>query len=89
MKPMNDYKTDDELISAVLNEMTPLERATHNAMTAAYMIGSYAVIAELVQQIKEVEELRDTMDLEERALLPLAESALYELICELPTYGDA
>jgi len=89
MEKMEDYLADDDLISEVLNAMTPLERAAHNAMTAAYMIGHYGTIAEVVKQVEEVEALRDTMDLEERALLPLAEAALYQLICELPTHGDA
>ena len=89
MEKMEDYLVNDDLISAVLDEMTPLERDTHNAMLSAYMIGSYGFMMDVIEQIKEVDALRDSTDLEDRSLLPMAEAALYQLICELPTQGDA
>jgi len=89
MEKMEDYLADEDLISAVLDEMTPLERDAHNAMLSVYMIGSYGFMMDVIEQIKEVDALRDSTDLEDRSLLPLAEAALYQLICELPTQGDA
>ena len=89
MEKMEDYLADEDLISAVLDEMTPLERDAHNAMLSAYMIGSYGFMMDVIEQIKEVDALRDSTDLEDRSLLPMAEAALYQLICELPTQGDA
>tara|TARA_R110000737_G_scaffold37271_1_gene57043 strand:- start:99 stop:368 length:270 start_codon:yes stop_codon:yes gene_type:complete len=89
MEKMEDYLADEDLISAVLDEMTPLERDAHNAMLSVYMIGSYGFMMDVIEQIKEVDALRDSTDLEDRSLLPMAEAALYQLICELPTQGDA
>ena len=89
MEKMEDYLADEDLISAVLDEMTPLERDAHNAMLSVYMIGSYGFMMDVIEQIKEVDALRNSTDLEDRSLLPLAEAALHQLICELPTQGDA
>ena len=88
MKTMNDFKTNEELLAEVLEEMTPLERATHKAMVSTYMLSHYGILQEVVEQIKEVELLKESSDLEERALLPLAEAGLVQLIRSLPTYGE-
>ena len=89
MKTMDDFKTDEELLAEVLEEMTPLERAIHDSMVSSYMVAHYGLLQEVVQQIKEVEMLKSTSDLEERALLPLAEAGLVQLIKTLPIYGEA
>ena len=89
MKTMDDFKTDEELLAEVLEGMTPLERAAHDSMVSSYMLSHYGLLEEVVQQVKEVEILKTSDDLEERALLPLAEAGLIQLIKALPTYGEA
>ena len=88
MRKMDDFKTEEQLVAEALEDMTPLERRIHDASVSAYMLSNYGLLIEVVQQIKEVEILRETMDLEDRALLPLAEAGLIQLITCLPVYGE-
>tara|TARA_R110002060_G_scaffold49061_1_gene60048 strand:- start:1345 stop:1614 length:270 start_codon:yes stop_codon:yes gene_type:complete len=89
MNTMDDFKTDEEIIAEALEAMTPMEQAIHNAMVGSYMLSQWCILQEVVTQIEEVEILKKTGDLEERALLPLAEASLIQLIKQLPTIGDA
>ena len=89
MEKMDDYKTDEQLLAEALEDMTPLERHIHSAMISAYSLANYGLLEEIHQQMQEVEMLRKTLDLEDRALLPLAEAALLQLIMSLPIVGDA
>jgi|TARA_R110000824_G_scaffold156092_1_gene328950 hypothetical protein len=89
MNTMDDFKTDEEELAKVLEDMTPLELATHNSMVSAFMISQYGLVEEVMQAIKEVEILKNTADLEERALLPFAEAELVQLIKSLPTFAEA
>jgi hypothetical protein len=85
---MNDDFAE-ETVEAILGRLTPLERATYDATMSAIMLSTYANLQEVVEQIGEVEILRSENDLEERALLPLAEAGLAELIGSLPIAGEA
>ena len=75
-------------MAEALEDMTPLERRIHDALVSAFMLANYGELVEVVQQIKEVEILRETMDLEDRSLLPLAEAGLIQLISCLPVFGE-
>lgn len=88
MKIMDEYKTDEELLAEALEDLTPLEHAIHGAVISSYRLSHYGLLQEIALQIKEVELLRGETDLEERALLPLAEAGLTQLILTLPTNGD-
>ncbi|MBP04557.1 MAG: hypothetical protein CMA72_07220 [Euryarchaeota archaeon] len=85
---MND-DLPEETVETILSRLTPLERATYDATMSAIMLSTYANLQEVVEQIDEVEILRNDSDLEERALLPLAEAGLIELISSLPIAGEA
>ena len=85
---MNDDSTE-ETVETILSRLTPLERATYDATMSAIMLSTYASLQEVAEQIGEVEILRSENDLEERALLPLAEAGLVELISTLPIAGEA
>ncbi len=85
---MNDDSTE-ETVETILSRLTPLERATYDATMSAIMLSTYASLQEVAEQIGEVEILRSENDLEERALLPLAEAGLIELISTLPIAGEA
>ena len=89
MVKMDDYKTNEEVMAEVLESMTPLEQAIHNATLSAYRIAHYVNLAEMVDHATAIATLEQTDDLEDRALLPLAESGLVQLIMLLPPYGDA
>jgi len=52
-------------------------------------VAMYKDLEEVAEQIDEVESLRSDTDLENRALLPLAEAGLIELIATLPFAGKA
>ena len=88
MKTMDEYKTEEELLAEALEGLTPLEHAIHGAMISSYRLSHYGLLQEVALQIKEVELLHEETDLEERALLPLAETGLVQLILALPTNGD-
>ena len=85
---MND-DFPEETVETILSRLTPLERATYDATMSAIMLSTYANLQEVAEQIEEVEILRNDSDLEERALLPLAEAGLVELIGSLPIAGEA
>jgi|ETNvirnome_6_100_1030635.scaffolds.fasta_scaffold11106_1 hypothetical protein len=90
MKPMsNEYEEYENYIASVIENMTPLERATHASNVTAYLMASYGQLAEYVQQILEFEELAHTCTAEEEKLLMSAELGLRELLKELPLYGEA
>ena len=89
MRKMDDYKTEEQLVAEALEDMTPLERRIHDAAVSAYMLATYGLLIEVAQQIEEVQVLRETMDLEDRALLPLAEAGLIQLISALPVFGES
>lgn len=85
---MKDDSTE-ETVETILSRLTPLERATYDATMSAIMLSTYASLQEVAEQIGEVEILRSENNLEERALLPLAEAGLVELISTLPIAGEA
>ena len=85
---MND-DFPEETVETILSRLTPLERATYDATMSAIMLSTYANLQEVAEQIEEVEILRNDSDLEERALLPLAEAGLVELIGSLPIAAEA
>ena len=85
---MKDDSTE-ETVETILSRLTPLERATYDATMSAIMLSTYASLQEVAEQIGEVEILRNENNLEERALLPLAEAGLVELISTLPIAGEA
>ena len=85
---MND-DFPEETVETILSRLTPLGRATYDATMSAIMLSTYANLQEVAEQIEEVEILRNDSDLEERALLPIAEAGLVELIGSLPIAGEA
>jgi hypothetical protein len=85
---MND-EMQEETVTSLLSQLTPLEQATYRATMTAIMLSMYGDLEEVAEQIDEVNVLRDDDDLENRALLPLAEAGLIELISTLPFAGKA
>lgn len=85
---MND-EMQEETVTSLLSQLTPLEQATYRATMTAIMLSMYGDLEEVAEQIDEVNVLRDDDDLENRALLPLAEAGLVELISTLPFAGKA
>jgi len=80
--------TEDEL-QGYLESMTPLELASHNARMSAWMLANFILLQDTAETIEEVSTLRESDDLEDRSLLPVAELSLTEMISALPSYGDA
>lgn len=80
--------SEDEL-QGYLDSMTPLELASHNARMSAWMLANFVLLQETVETIEEVDILRDSENIEERSLLPVAELSLSEMVMALPSYGDA
>lgn len=72
-----------------LDSLTPLELAAHNAKVSAYMLANLILVEDVIEAIEEVEALRASTDVEERALLPVAELGLAETIALLPSHGEA
>ena len=85
---MND-EMQEETVTSLLSQLTPLEQATYRATMTAIMLSMYGDLEEVAEQIDEVNVLRGDDDLENRALLPLAEAGLVELISTLPFAGKA
>ena len=85
---MND-ESQEETVTSLLSQLTPLEQATYRATMTAIMLSMYGDLEEVAEQIGEVNVLRGDDDLENRALLPLAEAGLVELISTLPFAGKA
>jgi len=85
---MND-EMQEETVTSLLSQLTPLEQATYRATMTAIMLSMYGDLEEVAEQIGEVNVLRGDDDLENRALLPLAEAGLVELISTLPFAGKA
>jgi hypothetical protein len=79
----------EEELQGYLDSMTPLELASHNARMSAWMLANFVFLQETVETIEEVDILRDSENVEERSLLPVAELGLSEMIVALPSYGDA
>lgn len=82
-------ETQEETVTSLLSQLTPLEQATYRATMTGIMLSMYKDLEEVAEQIDEVESLRSDTDLENRALLPLAEAGLIELIATLPFAGKA
>ena len=88
-REMMNEDSPEETVETILSRLTPLERATYDATMSAIMLSTYAELQDVAEQIDEVEVLRNDVDLENRALLPLAEAGLVELISSLPISGEA
>lgn len=83
------HNSGEKYLQKYLLSLTPLERAAHAASTTAWLMANLVLINELQLVIEEVDALRNSTDLEERALLPIAELGLTETLALLPTCGDA
>jgi len=81
--------TEKEELRIYLDSLTPLELAAHNARVSAYMLANLILVEDVIDAIEEVEALRNSDDVEERALLPVAELGLTETIALLPSHGEA
>jgi hypothetical protein len=71
-------ETQEETVTSLLSQLTPLEQATYRATMTGIMLSMYKDLEEVAEQIDEVE-----------SLLPLAEAGLIELIATLPFAGKA
>jgi len=69
--------------------LTPLEKAQQKSILTAWLLANYGLLQELKLSIEELEELKNSADIEERAILPLAELGINQLIDLIPSYGKA